>query len=115
LQLGLLLQNLGANFKDATDRVSVYLTNSLTGWEPPKEESKQLVAFPEMQEEKDAAEYVKREKPILVILGNPPYNAFTGVSPEEEGGLVEVYKEGLISEWGIKKFNLDELYVRFLR
>jgi hypothetical protein len=28
---------------------------------------------------------------------------------------VEPYKEGLISEWGIKKFNLDDLYVRFFR
>ena len=28
---------------------------------------------------------------------------------------MEPYKEGLISRWGIKKFNLDELYVRFFR
>lgn len=53
--------------------------------------------------------------PILVVLGNPPYNAFAGTSPEEEAELVEPYKEGLQSKWGIKKFNLDELYVRFLR
>src|SRR5205823_4024629 len=50
-----------------------------------------------------------------VILGNPPYNAFAGVSPAEEEGLVEPYKTGLVSNWGIKKFNLDELYVRFFR
>ena len=50
-----------------------------------------------------------------MILGNPPYNAYAGVSPEEEQGLVEPYKEGLISNWGIKKFNLDDLYVRFFR
>lgn len=61
LQLGILLQNLGANFIHETDRVGVYLTNALTGWEPPKEEGKQLVAFPEMQEERDAAELVKRD------------------------------------------------------
>lgn len=29
--------------------------------------------------------------------------------------VVEPYKEGLRSEWGIRKYNLDELYVRFLR
>ena len=56
-----------------------------------------------------------RAKPILVILGNPPYNAYAGISPAEEEGLVEVYKEGLIKDWGIKKFNLDDLYVRFFR
>ena len=62
---------------------------------------------------RDAAEEVKRDKPILVILGNPPYNAFAGVSAAAEKILVEPYKEGLISEWGIKKFNLDDLSVRF--
>ena len=50
-----------------------------------------------------------------MILGNPPYNAYAGVSPKEEQALVEPYKVGLISEWGIKKFNLDDLYVRFFR
>ncbi len=53
-----------------------------------------------MEEERDAAEEVKREKPILVILGNPPYNAFAGVSPKEEAGLVEPYKEGLVKRVG---------------
>jgi predicted helicase len=66
-----------------------------------------------MEAERDAAEEVKRDKPILVILDNPPYNAFAGVSAAAEKILVEPYKEGLISKWGIKKFNLDDLYVRF--
>jgi hypothetical protein len=115
LQLGLLLQNLGAPLSDKSkERVGVYLTNALTGWEPPKGPKAKML-FSELEEERDLAEEVKREKPILVILGNPPYNAFAGVSPEEELGLVEPYKEGLISEWGIKKFNLDDLYIRFLR
>ncbi|MBS1577411.1 MAG: N-6 DNA methylase [Bacteroidetes bacterium] len=115
LQLGVLLENFGAKFiEDKNERMGVYLTNALTGWEKTKE-GKQIIAFPEMQDEKDAAEKVKIEKPILVIIGNPPYNAFAGTSSEEEGDLVDVYKEGLITKWGIKKFNLDELYVRFLR
>jgi hypothetical protein len=115
LQLGLLLQNLGAPLSEAKkERIGVYLTNALTGWEPPKGPKKQL-AFWELEEEREAAEHVKREVPILVVLGNPPYNAFAGVSPEEEHGLVEPYKQGLVSEWDIKKFNLDDLYVRFFR
>ena len=113
LQLGLLLQNLGAPLtEDKAERVGVYLTNALTGWEPPEGPKKQLM-LPEFAAERDAAEEVKRDKPILVILGNPPYNAFAGVSAEAEKALVEPYKEGLISKWGIKKFNLDDLYVRF--
>lgn len=120
LQLGLLLQNLGVPLSNEQERVGVYLTNALTGWEPPDEEGKQRVqqlafSFPELKQEHDAADQVKQDKPILVVLGNPPYNAYAGVSPEEEQGLVEPYKEGLISKWGIKKFNLDDLYIRFFR
>ncbi|HWE40683.1 MAG TPA: type ISP restriction/modification enzyme [Isosphaeraceae bacterium] len=125
LQLGVFLQNIGAPLSDegetdaqgkakTQERVGVYLTNALTGWKPPKG-AKQHLMFPELELERDAAEQVKREKPILVILGNPPYNAFAGVSPTEEAGLVEPYKAGLNTEWGIKKFNLDDLYVRFFR
>lgn len=120
LQVGLLLQHLGAPLRhESAERAAVYLTNALTGWEPPKGPKVQL-SFPEMEEERDAAEEIKREKPILVILGNPPYNAFAGVSPKEELGLVEPYKEKLnkpVAEggWGIRKFNLDDLYIRFFR
>ena len=120
LQLGLLLRTLGAPFSDAkSERAGVYLTNALTGWEPPKK-PKDKLPYPELQEERDAAEKVKRETPVLVILGNPPYNAFAGTSPEEEEGIVDAYKEGLNKPvkdggWGIKKFNLDDLYTRFFR
>ena len=120
LQLSSLLQNQGAPLAPGkTERVGIYLTNALTGWQPPKGPKARFL-LPELEEERDAAEQVKRDKKILVVLGNPPYNAFAGVSPAEEEGLVEPYKVGLnrpVSEggWGIKKFNLDDLYVRFFR
>ena len=117
LQIGLLLQRHGAPLttKDGKrERVAVYLTNSLTGWEPP-DPTKAKLPFPEFEEEKEAADQVKRERKILVVLGNPPYNGFAGVSPAEEQGLVKPYKEGLSKVWGIKKYNLDDLYIRFFR
>jgi hypothetical protein len=115
-QIGNYLDQLGAPL-DAKhgERAAIFLTNSLTGWEPPKGPKANLPLFPELEQERDAAEHVKRNVPILVVLGNPPYNAFAGTSPEEEQGLVEPYKEGLAKDWAIKKFNLDELYVRFMR
>lgn len=121
LQLGLLLQNLGAPLSDEKEeRVGVYLTNALTGWAPTSEEGKSRVvqlaaSYPELGQEHDAAEQIKREKPILVVLGNPPYNAFSGVAEEQENGLVDAYKMGLYAQWGIKKYNLDDLYIRFFR
>lgn len=114
LQLGLLLQHLGAPLAE-DQRAGMFLTNALTGWEPPTEPKTQLPLFEQLAQERDAAEKVKRETPVLVVIGNPPYNSFAGVSPAEEQGLVDPYKRGLISEWGIKKFNLDDLYVRFFR
>ncbi|MDF1545278.1 MAG: N-6 DNA methylase [bacterium] len=121
LQIGLMLRLLGAPIdNDSDERAGVYLTNALTGWEPSKDPKKNLPIFPELMQERDAANKVKQEEPILVIIGNPPYNAFAGTSPSEEGGLVNAYKEGLTKSvkeggWGIKKFNLDDLYVRFFR
>jgi len=88
MQLGLLLQNMHLPLAEH-ERVGVFLTNALTGWET-SEGHQQVLALPELEAERDAAEKVKRELPILVVLGNPPYNGFAGVSPEEEQGLVEV-------------------------
>lgn len=127
-QVGHLLREAGAPLGES-ERASVYLTNALTGWaeagDPGSAEGQKETAgngqaglklvFPPLAEERDGARRVKRERPILVILGNPPYNAFAGVSPKEEGGLVAPYKEGLRELWGIRKFNLDDLYVRFFR
>ena len=115
-RVGNLLSRLGAPMDASNgERPAIYLTNALTGWEPPTGPKATLPLFPELEQERDQAEHVKRDVPVLVVLGNPPYNAFAGTSPEEESGLVEPYKHGLISEWKIKKFNLDELYVRFFR
>ena len=113
LQIGLMLQRLGVPLDaDAGERVGVYLTNSLTGW---AEHDQAQLPFPEFAAERDAAETVKRQQPILVVLGNPPYNGFAGVSGQEEGGLVEPYKEGLAADWDITKNKLDDLYIRFFR
>jgi len=115
LQMGLLLQNLDVSLDDSkNERAGIFLTNALTGWDFAGENPK-LANWPELEAERAGAGKVKQEKPILVILGNPPYNAYAGISPEEEQGLVEPYKEGLVKEWGIKKFNLDDLYIRFFR
>jgi hypothetical protein len=113
LQIGLALQRFGAPLDaDADERASIYLTNSLTGWVAHDQIP---LPFPEFEAERDAAENVKREQPILVVLGNPPYNGFAGVSGRDEGGLVEPYKERLASDWHITKNKLDDLYIRFLR
>jgi hypothetical protein len=96
------------------ERAAIYLTNALTGW-TKKDDAPPIPGFEPLFEERGAAGAVKKTARVLVVLGNPPYNAYAGTSPESEGGLVDLYKVGLRDKWGVKKFNLDELYVRFFR
>ena len=112
LQVGLTMQDLDAPLaEDGDERAGVFLTNALTGWEPTVQKP---LPFPELEEERDRAERVKRETPILVILGNPPYNGFAGMAVDEERELSEAYRttrrvrrpEGQ---------GLNDLYVRFFR
>ena len=81
-----------------TERLGVYLTNALTGWQPPDEDGKKRMAqlalnFPELMAENSAARLVKQERRILVILGNPPYNGFAGVAIDEEQELTRAYRQ----------------------
>ena len=109
LQLGLLLANLGVPLDPATgERVSVFLTNALTDWTDSHGQS--ILPFPELEREREAAHAVKRDNRILVVLGNPPYYPFAGVHSAEERGLIEAYKEGIVT-----RHSLNDLYVRFLR
>ena len=87
LQVGLAMQELGAPLSDDDDseRAGVFLTNALTGWEPTVQKP---LPFPELEEERDRAERVKQDTPVLVIIGNPPYNGFAGVAVDEEAGTV---------------------------
>ena len=112
LQVGLTLQALDAPLADDGDeRAGIFLTNALTGWEP---EEQSPLPFPELEEERDRARQVKQDAPILVILGNPPYNGFAGVAVDEERELTNAYRttkrvrrpEGQ---------GLNDLYVRFFR
>ncbi|MEU3880921.1 type ISP restriction/modification enzyme [Streptomyces californicus] len=111
LNIGLALDRLGAPLS-SDERAKVYLTNALTGWVESEEHPR--LPFPEFEAERDAAIGVKRTSPILVVLGNPPYNGLASVSGKEEGGLIGAYKNGL-DQWDILKNKLDDLYVRFFR
>ncbi|MGH6814614.1 MAG: type ISP restriction/modification enzyme [Hyphomicrobiaceae bacterium] len=110
LQVGSVLQQLGAQLTNG-ERAGVYLTNALTGWEP---KTNKPLPFPELEEERSRADELKQTAPILVVLGNPPYNGYAGVTIGEERELSKAYRttkrvrrpEGQ---------GLNDLYVRFFR
>ena len=119
LQVGLAMQELGAPLSEDSansisisgERAGVFLTNALTGWEPTVQKP---LPFPELEEERDRAERVKQDTPVLVIIGNPPYNGFAGVAVDEERELSQAYRN-------TRKVRrpegqgLNDLYVRFFR
>ena len=112
LQVGLTMQELDAPLsEDINERAGVFLTNALTGWEPTVQKP---LPIPELEQERERAEHVKQDTPILVILGNPPYNAFSGVSVGEERELFEAYRTTRNVQLRGNK-GLTDVYVRFFR
>ena len=104
---------------DAVKHLRIYLTNTL---EEPVE--KELYAFAEfISDEANAAVSVKRDEPLLVILGNPPYPR-DSANPSRDsdgnftfiGGLIEDYKQvdgQPLGERNSKALQAD--YVKFIR
>ena len=112
LQIGSLLTEFGAPLT-GTNRASIYLTNSLTGWDnAPVQQA--LDNFPELRKEAEAAAHVKQDKPILVILGNPPYSGFAGTAMTEERTLTDAYRTTVRAPRPQGQ-GLNDLYVRFFR
>ncbi|TRU33300.1 MAG: DNA methyltransferase [Microcystis aeruginosa Ma_MB_F_20061100_S20] len=106
LKLGLFLEETGYQFESGK-RLGVYLTNTLD--DSVKKSETLLEEF--IAEESNQAAEIKKDKPVMVILGNPPYS----VSSENQGewirNLLQDYKKDLNE----KKMNLDDDYIKFLR
>jgi len=117
LEIGLALEQMGAGLAP-DQRAGVFLTNALTGWEPTEQAK---LPFTELEEERKSANEVKQERKILVVLGNPPYNGFPGVSEvAEERKLTDAYRTVKQPVTGPdlpkpKGQGLNDLYVRFFR
>lgn len=88
MNLSLQLQEAGYEFKE-DERLGIYLTNSLE--EGIKEKYK--TAFGGfLEQEANEATAIKREKPIMVVLGNPPYSGHSANRSEivlEESALAK--------------------------
>ncbi|MEH6758319.1 MAG: type ISP restriction/modification enzyme [Parasphingorhabdus sp.] len=111
MQAGMTLAGMDAPLAEDA-RPAIYLTNALTGWEP---HTNKPLPFPELEAERASADAIKQSSPILVILGNPPYDGFAGISDNaEERALSSAYRtvEKVAAPQGQ---GLNELYVRFFR
>jgi len=108
LKMSFLLEELGYRLKD-DDRFKLYLTNTLQMEELAQTEFPGMTS---LSEESHLAGKVKKDQPILVILGNPPYS-FKSVKNKFIENLMQLYKEDVRAE---KKFGvLEDDYIKFIR
>ena len=106
LKLDLLLQETGYTTTKQTNRFNVYLTNALE-----KDETTKYPLFDWLSEEARYAGMIKSEKPIMVVLGNPPYSVSSCNKNKYITDLISIYKANLNE----KKINLDDDYIKFIR
>ena len=106
LKLDMLLTETG--YKPIKEqRLRIYLTNSLEEHHP---DTGTLFAN-WLSTEANEANHVKRDTPVMVVLGNPPYSVSSVNRGEWIQNLIVDYKRDLNE----KKINLDDDYIKFIR
>jgi predicted helicase len=106
LKLDLLLTETGYKPKQQP-RFNIYLTNSLEEHHP---DTHSLFAT-WLSQEANEANHIKRDTPIMVVLGNPPYSVSSSNKGDWIRDLISDYKKDLNE----KKINLDDDYIKFIR
>lgn len=87
LKLDWVLKETGYEAK-SDNRLQIYLTDSLQEAHP--DTGTMFASW--LSNESQEADRVKRETPIMVVLGNPPYNGESQNNGEWIRNLIEVYK-----------------------
>jgi hypothetical protein len=112
MKLGLKLRQTGYDFASG-ERLRVYLTNTV---EEPVEAHETLALAGFLSKEASAAARVKRQTPVTVILGNPPYSYSSRNTGEWINSLVRDYYQ--VNGHSLDERNpkgLQDDYVKFLR
>ncbi|EKD4563293.1 N-6 DNA methylase [Campylobacter coli] len=108
LKLGQILRKNGfVNFSDAD--FQIFLNNTLDLEKIANFDM--FMPLENLDTEWKKARDVKHSQDLLVILGNPPYNAKSKNKGEDILELLQAYKQGLNET----KINLDDDYIKFMR
>jgi predicted helicase len=106
LKLDLLLTETG--FKPTSNqRFKVYLTNSLE--EHHKDTGTLFANW--LSTEANEANHIKRDTPVMCVIGNPPYAVSSTNKNDWIQDLISDYKKNLNE----RKINLDDDYIKFIR
>lgn len=112
LKLDMLLSQ--TQITESTNRIQIYLTNSLE--EPTPDRSLPLARW--LSDEANEANRIKRDTPVMCVIGNPPYNGSSTNKGSWIMNLMEDYKKepntkNKLAERNPKWINDD--YVKFIR
>ena len=99
--------------KSGDDRLRIFLTNSLEEHHPDTG-----MLFAEwLSKEAEEANFIKRDTPVMVVIGNPPYSGESANKGKWITDLLKDYKQepggGKLQERNSKWINDD--YVKFIR
>jgi predicted helicase len=111
MKLDMMLTETGYKPSANPPRLSVWLTNAL---EPPEREVRDLFFQPLAEEARGASE-VKRQTPIMCVIGNPPYSSSSQNTGAWITDLIEDYKYTAGEHFREVKHWLHDDYVKFLR
>ena len=113
LKLDMLLKNTGYNHvKDS--RFKVFLTNSLEECDPDTG----TLFSTWLSDEATEANYIKRDCPVMVMIGNPPYSGESDNKGDWITHLIEDYKKEPGGQVKLQERNpkwINDDYVKFLR
>ena len=106
LKLDMLLSDTGYE-TNQDQRFNIFLTNSLE--EHHKDTGTLFASW--LSDESTLANQIKRDTPVMCIIGNPPYSVSSSNKSEWILDLIKDYKRNLNE----KKINLDDDYIKFIR
>ena len=122
LKLTLEVERLGFDFAltkndndPDNDRFKIYLANTLD--DPNKPPEKLFVGYDAIPQESEKAQVVKRDAPILAIIGNPPYSSVSTNMGTWIKDLVSdyLYIDGKKIQEKSKRNHLQNDYIKFIR
>lgn len=115
MKLDMMLTDMGYKPSASPPRLGVYLTNSLE----EGERVEQTLPFARwLSEEAKGANTIKRDTPIMCVIGNPPYSGESANKGEWIMGLMEAYKMEPGGKVKLQERNpkwINDDYVKFIR
>ncbi len=114
LKLDMLLRETGYKANGSTQRLNVYLTNSL---EAHHNDTGTLFSN-WLSTEANEANHIKRDTPVMCVIGNPPYSGESANKGKWIMDLMEDYKKEPGGKVKLKERNpkwINDDYVKFMR